>query len=77
MNITTASIDLAKDVFTVYTQDAAGKTLERRDLRREALRTWMGRLPNGTVVGLEACSAAREMAALGLQAPLDRGILER
>ena len=71
MNITTASVDLAKDVFTVCTQDATGRTVDRRDVRREALRVWMGRLPRGCVVGMEACSAAhywaREMLALGLE----------
>lgn len=71
MNITTAGVDLAKDVFTVCTQDPAGRTIERRDLRRDAFRAWMGKLPQGCVVGMEACSAshywAREMAALGLE----------
>ena len=71
MNITTAGADLAKNLITVCAQDASGKTMERRDLRRDAFLTWLSRLPAGCVVGMEACSAshywAREMAALGLQ----------
>jgi transposase len=58
-------------LITVCAQDSTGKTVERRDLRREAFLAWLGRLPAGCVVGMEACSAshywAREMAALGLQ----------
>ena len=71
MNITTAGADLAKSLITVCAQDSLGKTVERRDLRREAFLAWLRRLPAGCVVGMEACSAshywAREIAALGLQ----------
>ena len=40
MNITTAGADLAKNLITVCAQDATGKTVERRDLRREAFLSW-------------------------------------
>ena len=60
MNITTASVDLAKDVFTVCTQDATGRTVDRRDFRREALRAWMGKLPHGCLVGKIGRASCRE-----------------
>jgi len=70
MNITTAAADLAKDLITVCAQDSSGRTVERRDLRREAFLPWLRRLPPGCLIGMEACSAAhhwaREMAAMGL-----------
>lgn len=71
MDITTAAADLAKNLITVCAQDASGRTVERRDLRREAFLPWLQRLPAGCIVGMEACSAshywAREIAAMGLR----------
>ena len=71
MDITTAGVDLAKDVITVCSQDRSGRTLERRDFRRDAFRAWLSRLPRGCLIGMEACSSAhywaREMGALGLE----------
>jgi transposase len=71
MNITTVGADLAKDVITVCRQDRAGKTVERRDLRRGAFLAWLERLPKGCVVAMEACSSshfwAREAVRLGLE----------
>ena len=71
MDITTAGADLAKNVITVCAQDRSGRTMERRDLRRDAFLAWLRRLPAGCIVGMEACSAshywAREMGAIGLQ----------
>ena len=71
MDITSGGIDLAKDVVTVCSQGASGRTGDRRDLRTSALRGWLERLPKGCVVGMEACSAAhywaRVMVELGLQ----------
>jgi len=70
MDITTAAADLAKNLITVCAQVSSGRTVERRDLRRDAFLPWLRRLPSGCVVGMEACSSAhywaREMAALGL-----------
>jgi len=70
MHITTAAADLAKDLITVCAQDASGRTVERRDLRRDGFLAWLRKLPAGCIVGMEACSAAhhwaREMAAMGL-----------
>ena len=71
MDITSAGVDLAKEVFSVCALDRAGRVLERRDLRREAFRAWFKRLPPGCVVGMEACGAshhwAREMRLLALE----------
>jgi transposase len=71
MDITTAGVDLAKDVITVCMQDRSGRSVDRRDLRRAVFKEWLMRLPAGCVVGMEACSAAhywaREMASLGLE----------
>ena len=71
MNITSAGADLAKNLITVCAQDSTGKTVDRRDLRRDAFVAWLKRLPPGCIVGMEACSAshywARVMKALGLQ----------
>ena len=71
MDITTVGADLAKDVITVCGQDRAGKTVERRDLRRVAFLPWLERLPKGCIVAMEACSSshfwAREAARLGLE----------
>ena len=71
MNITSAGIDLAKEVITVCSQDGAGRTCERRDLRPASLPAWLERLPKGCIVGMEACSSAhhwgRVMTAMGLE----------
>jgi len=71
MDITTAGIDLAKEVITVCAQDRVGRNVERRDLKRTTFGQWLMRLPKGCVVGMEACNSAhywaREMKALGLE----------
>lgn len=71
MNITTIGIDLAKDVITVYAQDAQGKCVQSRNFRFKELAEWLVQLPAGCVVGMEACSTAhywgRRMQAMGLQ----------
>lgn len=70
MNITSVGVDLAKTVFAVCAMSSEGRVVERRDLKRDGLLPWLKRLPNGCIVGMEACGAshhwAREMAALGL-----------
>ncbi|HEY0665932.1 MAG TPA: IS110 family transposase [Gallionella sp.] len=71
MNITTVGIDLAKDVITVYAQDAQGKCVQSRNFRFKELAEWLAQLPAGCLVGMEACSTAhhwgRRMQAIGLQ----------
>jgi transposase len=70
MNITTVGMDLAKDIITVYAADGAGRVVEVRDLRRKDCSVWLVQLPEGCVVGMEACSGAhywaRLMRGLGL-----------
>jgi len=71
MNITTVGIDLAKDVITVYAQDAQGKCILSRNFKFKELAEWLVQLPEGCRVGMEACSTAhywgRRMQAMGLQ----------
>lgn len=71
MNITTVGIDLAKEIITVYAQDADGQCVMSRNFKFKELSTWLIQLPAGCVVGMEACSSAhhwgRRMQAMGLQ----------
>lgn len=71
MNITTVGIDLAKDVITVYAQDASGRCVLSRNFKFKELAEWLVQLPEGCVIGMEACSTAhywgRRMQELGLQ----------
>lgn len=71
MNITTTGIDLAKEIITVYAQDAAGHCVMSRNFKFKELAEWLVQLPPGCVVGMEACSTAhywgRRMQAMGLE----------
>lgn len=71
MNITTVGIDLAKDVITVYAQDTQGRCVLSRNFKFKELAEWLVQLPDGCLVGMEACSTAhhwgRRMQAMGLQ----------
>jgi transposase len=71
MNITTVGIDLAKEVITVYAQDAHGQNVLSRNFRFKELSEWLVQLPEGCLIGMEACSTAhywgRRMQAMGLQ----------
>lgn len=71
MNITTAGIDLAKDVITAYAQDAQGRCVMSRNFRFKELAEWLVQLPAGCLIGMEACSTAhywaRRMQTMGLQ----------
>jgi len=66
--ISTVGLDIAKHVFQVHCETAAGQVVVRRQLRRAAVLTFFGKLP-ACVVGIEACSSAyywaREIGALG------------
>jgi transposase len=66
--ITTVGLDLAKRVVSLCGEDAHGRVVAQRTLRREAVLGWFaGRAP--CLVGMEACSSAhwfaRELTALG------------
>lgn len=62
MRTITIGVDLAKQVFSVCSVDAAGRVEDRRDLRREAFRQWLPNVAAGTTVAMEACSGAHYWA---------------
>lgn len=68
MKITTIGIDLAKNVFQVHGADARGKTVLRKQLRRDQVTTFFANL-EPCLIGLEACGSAhhwaRQLQALG------------
>ena len=67
MRTITIGVDLAKQVFSVCSVDAAGRVQDRRDLRREAFRQWLPNVPAGSIVAMEACSGAHHWARRCLQ----------
>lgn len=66
--LTTVGLDLAKRAVFVCGEDAAGRVVVRRSLRREAVLEWFAQRPP-CVVGMEASASAhwfaRELAARG------------
>lgn len=60
--ITTLGVDLAKQVFSVCEVDGSGRVVRRQDLRRDAFAAWLGQVPAGAVVAMEACSGAHHWA---------------
>jgi len=70
MNITHVGADLAKNVFSVCAMGPEGRVVERRDLKRDGFLAWLQRLPQGCIVGMEACGAAhhwaRQLSLVGL-----------
>jgi transposase len=66
--ITTVGLDLAKRVVSLCGEDASGRVVMQRTLRREAVLAWFVQRPP-CLVGMEACSSAhgfaRELAVLG------------
>ncbi len=57
MNITTVGIDLAKTVFQLHGVDAQGRTVLKKQLRREQMAPFFANLPP-CLVGMEACGSA-------------------
>lgn len=80
MKITTAGIDLAKNVFQVHGVDAQGKAVLRKKLDRSKMAEYFMNLPP-CLIGMEACGSAhywaRKLSAMGhtvkLMAPGPRG----
>jgi transposase len=68
MNVTTARIDLAKNVFSVHGVDAHGKVAVKKTLSPAASGSNLANLPP-CLIGMEACSGAhhwaRTLRALG------------
>lgn len=61
MNVTTAGIDLAKNVFSVHGMDAHGKVAVKKTLSRGKLLEFFANLPP-CLIGMEACIGARHWA---------------
>lgn len=61
MQITTIGLDLAKNVFQVHGVDERGKTVLRKQLRRDQMAVFFARLP-ACLVGMEACGSAHHWA---------------
>lgn len=73
MNITTMGFDIAKNVFQLHGVDANGKTVLRKQLKRNQVPAFFANL-SPCRIGLEACSGAdywaRELIKLGHDARL-------
>jgi transposase len=59
--ISTIGLDLAKNVFQIHGVDGSGRTVLRRQLRRQAVEKFFAQLPPCTV-GMEACGSAHHWA---------------
>ena len=58
MDATTVGVDLAKNIFVACVADCTGRIVERREFNRAGFLAWLGTLPAGTVIGMEACGSA-------------------
>jgi len=61
MKSTTIGIDLAKNVFQVHGVDAQGKTVLKKQLKREQMAVFFANLPP-CLIGMEACGSAHYWA---------------
>lgn len=61
MQITTVGVDLAKNVFQVHAVDAHGKTVLKKQLKREQMAPFFANLP-ACLIGMEACGSAHHWA---------------
>src|SRR5690606_36281823 len=61
MKITTVGIDLARHVLQVHGVDARGKTVLKKQLRRDQLAAFFANLP-ACLIGMEACGSAHHWA---------------
>lgn len=68
MDVTRIGIDLAKNVFQLHGVDCAGKAILRKQLRRNQMLTYFGKL-KPALIGMEACGGshywARELGRMG------------
>ena len=58
MNATTVGVDLAKNVFVPCMPDAVRSVIEMRKFDRAGFLAWLSTLPQGTMLGMEACGGA-------------------
>jgi transposase len=61
MKITTVGIDLAKNVFQVHGVNEHGKTVLRKQLKRNQVAVFFANIPR-CVIGMEACGSAHHWA---------------
>lgn len=61
MKVTTTGIDLAKSVFQVHGVDEHGKTVLKKQLKREQVAPFFANLPT-CLIGMEACGSAHHWA---------------
>ena len=68
MKVTTVGIDLAKNVLQVHGVDGRGKTVLRKQVKRDQVAAFFANLPP-CLIGMEACVGAhhlsRRLKALG------------
>ncbi len=57
MKIMTVGIDLAKNVFQVHGVNEHGKTVLRKQLKRDQVATFFAIMPQ-CLIGMEACGSA-------------------
>src|SRR4030095_16464064 len=61
MKITTIGIDLAKNVFQVHGVDERGKTMLKKQVKRDQMAAFFAKLPV-CLIGMEACGSAHHWA---------------
>ncbi|HJX18572.1 MAG TPA: IS110 family transposase [Acidiferrobacterales bacterium] len=61
MKITTIGIDLAKEVFQIHGEDARGKVVLRKQLKRKDMAQFFAKL-EPCLIGMEACGSAHHWA---------------
>jgi len=61
VKITTVGIDLAKNVFQIHAVDERGKTVLKKQLKREQMAAFFANMPP-CVIGMEACGSAHHWA---------------
>lgn len=74
MKATTIGIDLAKHLFQLHGVDQHGKTVLKRQLKRDQMLSFFSNLPP-SLIGMEACGSAHywanKLQGLGLHIPAD------
>lgn len=72
MKATTIGIDLAKHLFQLHGVDQHGKTVLKRQLKRDQMLSFFTNLPP-SLIGMEACGSAHywanKLQGLGLRIP--------
>ena len=73
MKITTVGLDLAKNVIQVHGVDERGKTVLKRQLKRDQVASFFANMP-ACLVGMEACGSThhwvRKLQSLGHEVKL-------